>query len=261
MSQNSQPNSPKNIFKKLYNNPLSQDNLCSFLNLSQEELQIEFEILKAKGFPIEKKDDLFILSTQFTEISNQKFCFVDIETTGAKPADSQVIEIGALIYQNGEIVESFEEFIHAPFIPEVITNLTQITTQMLQDSRKECEVLKDFKEFLGDSVFVAHNVGFDYGFLSYALEKNNLGELLNPKLCTIDLARRTILSKRYSLQYLNEFLGINTTIAHRAYADALTALEIFKISMLCLPRHIKTTQDLIEFSKSKSAPIPKIKES
>ena len=103
---------------------------------------------------------------------------------------------------------------------------------------------------MAQSVFVAHNVGFDYGFVSAAMEQAGLYKLLNPKLCTIDLARRTILAKRYSLQYLNEFLGINTPTSHRAYADALTALKVFEISLLSLPKSVRTTQDLIDFSKS-----------
>ena len=248
------------IFKRLYENPLSKEEFFGFLETlknteSQESPQTQIELLKAKGFPLYEDNDCFGLQTKNTSLHKQKFCFVDIETTGARPKEAQIIEIGAILYQDGKILDRFDELIFAPFVPEIITQITQITTDMLTNARQAHQVLREFKEFLGDSVFVAHNVGFDYSFVSYAMESEHLGELLNPKLCTIDLARRTILSKRYSLQYLNEFLGINTSIAHRAYADALTALEIFKISTLCLPHYITTTQDLIDFSKHSESKI------
>ncbi|WP_233712874.1 MULTISPECIES: 3'-5' exonuclease [unclassified Helicobacter] len=211
-------------------------------------LDVALELIKAQGLPLETDGAHYFLSTARVPLSEQRFCFVDIETTGAKPKECQVIEIGAITYQNGEIIGRFEEFIHAPHVPEMISEITGITSEMLKDSRRAESVLRDFKEFLGDSVFVAHNVGFDYGFLSYALDSHGFGALLNPRLCTINLARKSILSRRYSLQYLNEFLGINTPIAHRAYADALTSLKVFEIALKCAPSHIRTAQDLIDFS-------------
>ncbi|MDL0080932.1 MULTISPECIES: 3'-5' exonuclease [Helicobacter] len=212
---------------------------------------LELELLKAQGFPLESNAQAYFLHTATTPYTKQRFCFVDIETTGARPQESQIIEIGAIMYENGEIVGKFDEFIYAPFVPESITQITGITAPMLEDARPAKAVLQDFRAFLGQSVFVAHNVGFDYSFISHELEHYGLGSLLNHRLCTIDLARRTILSKRYSLQYLNEFLGINTPSAHRAYADALTALKVFEIAHLCLPSSIYSTQDLLAFSRAK----------
>lgn len=213
-----------------------------------EEAYLQVELLRAQGLPLESSGDTYFLAHNELSWREQEFCFVDIETTGSKPQEHQIIEIGAIKWKNGKILGEFSELIHAYFIPETIVEITQITPKMLENARKEREVLRDFREFLAQSVFVAHNVGFDYGFVSVAMEQAGLYKLLNPKLCTIDLARRTILAKRYSLQYLNEFLGINTPTSHRAYADALTALKVFEISLLSLPKSVCTTQDLIDFS-------------
>lgn len=215
-----------------------------------EEAYLQVELLRAQGLPLESSGDTYFLAHNELSWREQEFCFVDIETTGSKPQEHQIIEIGAIKWKNGKILGEFSELIHAYFVPETIVEITQITPKMLENARKEREVLRDFREFLAQSVFVAHNVGFDYGFVSVAMEQAGLYKLLNPKLCTIDLARRTILAKRYSLQYLNEFLGINTPTSHRAYADALTALKVFEISLLSLPKSVHTTQDLIDFSKS-----------
>lgn len=219
-----------------------------FDNFDIEEAYLQVELLRAQGLPLESSGDTYFLAHNELSWREQEFCFVDIETTGSKPQEHQIIEIGAIKWKNGKILGEFSELIHAYFVPETIVEITQITPKMLENARKEREVLRDFREFLAQGVFVAHNVGFDYGFVSVAMEQAGLYKLLNPKLCTIDLARRTILAKRYSLQYLNEFLGINTPTSHRAYADALTALKVFEISLLSLPKAVRTTQDLIDFS-------------
>ena len=75
--------------------------------------------------------------------------------------------------------------------------------------------------------------------------------LLNPKLCTIELAKKVIPSKRYALAYLNDFLSIHTPVSHRAYADALTSLKIFNIATMMFPPSVRSMQDLIDFSKGR----------
>ncbi|HHD77928.1 MAG TPA: DNA polymerase III subunit epsilon, partial [Campylobacteraceae bacterium] len=107
----------------------------------------------------------------------------------------------------------------------------------------------DFKLFLGDDVFVAHNVKFDYNFISTSLKTVGLEELLNRKLCTVDLARKTIDAEKHGLAYLREHLDIQTGEHHRAYADALSAAKVLDACFQNIPEHVKTTEDLIAFSK------------
>ncbi len=188
------------------------------------------------------------LKTRRKEIKDQIFCVLDIETSGGINS-GQIIEIGALKLQNGEIIGKFETFVYAPYVPENISELTGITAEHLKNAPSLAFVMEQFKVFLGQSVFVAHNVRFDYGFISATLEALGYGELLNRKICTIDLARRTIASPKYGLGTLKEILGINNA-HHRALSDAIAAAEIFKYSLQKLPSEVKTTEDLIEFSKS-----------
>ncbi|MGI0406817.1 3'-5' exonuclease [Helicobacter himalayensis] len=215
------------------------------------DLDTQREILRAFGFPIVESEDKVFLSTKNLRLSEANFCFVDIETTGAKAHEHEIIEIGALKYRNGEVIERFESFIYAPFVPQEITHLTGIGAKDLQNAPRADEVLARFRLFLQDCIFVAHNVNFDYEFLNVSFQKHNLPGLLCPKLCTIELARKSILSPRYALSFLNTFLGINTPASHRAYADALTCLEVYKIASLCLPDSVKNVQDLIDFSKGR----------
>lgn len=246
------------LFEKLRQSPMNEKQFYMYVkNIGglYADVETEIELLKGAGgaLHIEKQNGelCFALATFFQAWQEGEFVFVDIETNGAKPQSSEIIEIGALRVKNGKILEKFESYVYAPCVPENITQLTGIRQQDLQNAPKSKEVLSAFREFLGNGIFVAHNVNFDFSFLDHHLRQNGLFGLLNPKLCTIDLAKKTILSKRYALSYLNEFLGINTAISHRAYADALTSFRIFEIAVNMLPLRVKSVQDLLDFSKGR----------
>ncbi len=176
---------------------------------------------------------------------------VDIETNGSKPSMHQILEIGAIKFKGNEILGSFESLVYALEIPEYITQLTGIEVSHLKNAPTEEEVLLKFKRFLGDAVFVAHDVNFDYNFISSKLQQLGYGELSNRKLCSIDLAKKTIPSQRYGLEFLNKSLGINTPTSHRAYADALTAYKVVQLALKKLPSKVKNAEDLISFSKGR----------
>jgi len=202
------------------------------------------------GIPfIEVGKGLITLETNFTPIENQKFCIIDIETNGSKPQNSQIIEIGALIVKSGEVIDRFESFVKADEIPENIVQLTNITLEDIKDAPTLKETLAKFRLFLKDTVFVAHNVNFDYNFISYWLENFCFGPLLNRKICTIDLARKTIKAEKYGLSSLIDDFKIEVPSRHRAYSDALAAKEVFKKSLKEIPSSIITTEDLIRFAK------------
>lgn len=216
----------------------------------------DLDMWRTLGLDITRNEDNEIeLGTRFRDISEQEFCIVDIETTGGT-TNGQIIEIGAIKMKNGTEIGRFESFIAAPIVPENITELTGIRASDLVGAPNLLNVLERFKIFLGTSVFIAHNVNFDYGFISHSLNEIGLGILLNRKLCTIDLSRRTIASQKYGLGSLKELLGINNT-HHRALNDAIAAAEIFKVCLTRLPFSIQTTEDLISFSKN--APSVKLK--
>lgn len=209
-----------------------------------------FLLLQASGYPIEKEGKEYRLLTYTMPYQQQKFCVIDIETNGSKPEHSQVIEVGAVMLQNGEIIDRFESFVECAFVPEYITKVTGIVPEDLIGAPSRLEVLTRLRAFLDGAIFVAHNANFDYGFLNHSFDRFGLGTIGNPKLCSIDLARRTIESERYGLAHLNEFLEIGTEVHHRAYSDALTTAEVLKIAFQNLPSYVKTADDLLQFSVS-----------
>ena len=207
-------------------------------------------LLQASGYPIAELEDSYRLQTYFTPYEAQKYCVIDIETNGSKPGTSQVIEIGAVMVQNGKIIDSYETFVECAFLPEYITKITGIEPKDLIDAPTRKEALIGLRHFMQDSIFVAHNAKFDYGFLNASFERFGLGNIGNPKLCTIELARRTFESERYGLAFLIDFLGIETATHHRAYSDALCANTVMEKSLQTLPEYVLTADELLRFSTS-----------
>jgi DNA polymerase-3 subunit epsilon len=210
--------------------------------------KVFYEILIAEGLPLIEKENGVFLKTAFNSYKDETYCIVDIETNGSKPINSQIIEICAVKIKNGKIIDTFDELVKASFIPPFIREITGINTNMLKNAKTQKEVLSKFREFIGDSIFVAHDSTFDYTFISAQMKKSDLGSLRNREICTLSLAHKTIEAKRYGLKYLVEELNLPEEPLHRALGDAVTTSRIFLISLSKLPEHIVTTEDLISLS-------------
>ncbi len=216
-----------------------------------EDAETIFILLQAAGYPItQAHDEHYRLETCFTSHEEQRYCVIDIETNGSKPGTSQVIEIGAVMLQNGVVIDRFETFVECAYLPEYITKITGIEPTDLIGAPTRKEALIALRHFMGDAVFVAHNANFDYSFLNASFDRFGLGHIGNPKLCTIDLARRTFESERYGLAYLIDFLEIETATHHRAFSDAVCAAKVMEKSLKTLPEYVKSADELLRFSIS-----------
>ena len=213
------------------------------------EFETAIELLKAQGLPIIEKNSLYYLSSAFNHYKDEVFCIVDIETNGSKPENSQIIEIGAVKIKNGEIIDTFSELVKAKYIPEFVQEITGISEKMVKNAKTQKEVLKKFKQFIGDAIFVAHDSYFDFNYIKSQLQKEGLGELLNLEICTLTLSKKTIAATRYGLKYLTEELKLPKEKLHRALGDAKTTGRIMLIGLENLPKEIKNTNDLINFAK------------
>ncbi len=209
----------------------------------------DIEQLRLLGLPLVQTNDKYVaLNTRLTALEEQIFCIVDIETTASDVENGQIIELGAVLIQNSKEIDRFESLVYAPEVPEPIVELTGINADKLEHAPSLRSVLEKFRLFLKDYVFVAHNVGFDYKFISDSFMQCGYGPMLNRRLCTIDLAKKTIKSERYGLEYLREFLELEKGELHRAFWDAYNASEIFCKSLQNLPDDIFTAEELIAFA-------------
>ena len=183
-------------------------------------------------------------------LEDTTFVVYDTETTGFNAASGdQMIEIGAVKIQNGTIIDRFDEFINpGRHIPDKITELTEITDEMVKDAGSEEEVTKRFLEWTGDSPMVAHNAKFDISFIENAMRKYNLGEFTNTVIDTLELSRAldqgfarhslSALVKRYNVPFDEES-------HHRADYDAEgTALVFHKMCQKLIGQNYEKICDL-----------------
>ena len=183
-------------------------------------------------------------------LEDTTFVVYDTETTGFNAASGdQMIEIGAVKIQNGAIIDRFDEFINpGRHIPDKITELTEITDEMVKDAGTEEEVTKRFLEWTGDAPMVAHNAKFDISFIESAMRKYNLGEFKNTVIDTLELSRAldqgfarhslSALVKRYNVPFDEES-------HHRADYDAEgTALVFHKMCQKLIGQNYEKISDL-----------------
>ncbi|MGM9977640.1 MAG: PolC-type DNA polymerase III [Clostridium sp.] len=145
----------------------------------------------------------------------------DLETTGFSSKNDKIIEIGAVKIKEGSIVDRFSEFVNPEMrIPYNITELTSITDEMVEKSETIEKILPKFLEFCKDSVIVAHNAGFDVGFI----KKNarDIGKEFDyPVLDTVPLTRYLYPElKKVKLNIVAKHLGVSLENHHRAVDDA-----------------------------------------
>ncbi|MAY83039.1 MAG: DNA polymerase III subunit epsilon [Flavobacteriales bacterium] len=158
------------------------------------------------------------------------YCIVDLETTGGSATKSRVIEIAVYKTDGKKIVDSFSSLVNPGRpIPRHIINLTGITDEMVDNAPSFSEIIDQVEKITEDSVFVAHNVNFDYGFMRAEYERCGR-QFIRKKLCTVRLSRQIIKNQpSYSLGKLSANLGIKLIGRHRAAGDAKATVELFHL--------------------------------
>ena len=184
----------------------------------------------------------------------------DIETTGFSPVKNRIIEIGAVKVVDGVITDKFSTFVNPDVpIPFDIEKLTSINDAMVLPYPKINVILPQFLEFVGDAVLVAHNAGFDVGFIGHYAEA--LGLPFSPTvLDTVSLARLLLPNlNRFKLDTVAKALNISLENHHRAVDDAGATAEIFAAFVKMLrDRDIEDLDHLNELSTMDAQTIMKL---
>lgn len=158
------------------------------------------------------------------------YCIIDIETTWLSRENNHITEIAAVKFDGNQTTAQRESLINPQVpIPWGITRLTWIDDELVADAPTIQEILPEFIEFLGDDIFVAHNIWFDRGFIQANLVKHHDYTMENQKLCTRKLWNR-ILSHlpSKSLGALCDHFWVTNSRAHRAMADVEVTTQILK---------------------------------
>ena len=191
-----------------------------------------------------------VLRENNSKLLDNTYVVFDFETTGLNAGgEDSIIEIGAVKIKDGEIIDRYDQLINpGKKLSKVITDITNITDEMLKGQDTEEKAVKKFKQWFGDLPMVAHNAKFDVSFLEMAYEKYGLGDFTNPVIDTLELSRTldtnysrhslTALVKRYNVPWDEE-------AHHRADYDAEgTALVFHKMLLKLNDRNFELMSDL-----------------
>ena len=152
----------------------------------------------------------------------------DTETTGLDPRrGDRMVEIGC--YEMVNRVATGQTF-HAYFnpdrpMPAEAEAVHGLSDAFLSDKPRFAERAAELLEFLGDAPLVAHNAGFDFGFLNAELAMCGLGDVCRSRMVdTVALARVRHPGAKLSLDALCTRYGIDRS--HRTMHGALLDAEL-----------------------------------
>lgn len=152
----------------------------------------------------------------------------DTETSGAYAIESEIIELGAVKWLNGEVIDRFQTLLKpSKLLVESNIRIHGITNEMVSSAPKMIEKINQFAEFMDGSILLAHHAPFDLGFLTIAFEKHNVIFPSTINMCTSLLSRALIATTNHKLQTLVKELQLVGGDAHRAFDDAYACMQVF----------------------------------
>lgn len=153
------------------------------------------------------------------------YTIIDVETTGRT---NRITEISIFKYEADKIIDEFTSLVNPEtLIPRHITALTGIDNQMVSEAPTFGEIAKQVLEITKDTIFVAHNVNFDFNVIRGEFSRLDI-TFRRKKLCTVRLSRKLLPGHRsYSLGKLCNDLGITIEGRHRARGDAEATVILF----------------------------------
>ena len=169
------------------------------------------------------------LTPPLRSLRDEEWVVVDLETTGGSPLRGhRVTEVAAVCVSGGRITETYATLVNpARAIPRFVTSLTGITEAMVAGAPHFHEVAARVSETIDGRVFVAHNAGFDWRFLSHEMQQATGMSPVGRQLCTVRLARKVLpeLPSR-KLDALAYYFGVEIENRHRALDDAVATAKV-----------------------------------
>ena len=167
-----------------------------------------------------------------TPLADVTFCVLDIETTGSDRGGDLITEIGVVKVRHGQCLGTMATLVNpGKAIAPSVTVLTGITQSMVAKAPRIETVLPTLQEFVGDSVIVGHNVGFDMGFINAALLRSDRPAFRNTVVDTLPLARRLVRDEvpDCRLGTLASRFRLDHRPNHRALDDALATTDLLHL--------------------------------
>ena len=158
------------------------------------------------------------------------YVVVDIETTGLSPEYDEIIEIAAIRYKNGVVVDKYTSLVKPSCeIDEYITELTGISNEMVENAPDIDRCIRELYDYLGKDLIVGYNVNFDINFLYDNLLRWCSEEFGNDFIDVMRIAKRIVPGlPHYRQKDVAEYYGIENNIEHRAETDCVVCEACFE---------------------------------
>src|SRR5258706_11393537 len=182
------------------------------------------------------------------DISNARFAFLDLETTGLSPwFGDRICEVGIVVTEGKRIKEQVQQLVNPerPLSPGAAST-NGLTDDDLESAPLFAEIADEVLGWLKGAVVVCHNAQFDIQFLDSELKRLGREEIqFSNVVDTLLLARQYYEFPSYSLQSIAESFQLPLTIKHRALDGALASRSIFFAMMEQLKQFNKPLDDYI----------------
>ncbi len=167
--------------------------------------------------------------TRASSVSDVTFVVFDTETTGFSPATDRMVELGAVKFRNGEVIEEKSWLINPDRnIPAWNQRVHGISNEDVKDAPKFKNVYPEFETFIEGCVLIAHNARFDINFLNAEIKRAGLASPKNNVIDSLALFRRWFpQSPSHSLQDVARTSEVPVGTLHRATADSRYVFLIF----------------------------------
>ncbi|MEE6758815.1 exonuclease domain-containing protein, partial [Limosilactobacillus pontis] len=157
------------------------------------------------------------------------YAVVDLETTGTNVNHGdRIIQIGCVLVQDGQIINQFETKVNPrEKIPHTIVQLTGIHNQDVRHAPLFEDVAGTIYSLLSGTIFVAHNVNFDFPFLNAELERAGYPQLPIPAIDTVTMSQILLpTAQSFRLRDLTSSLAIEHDHPHSAVSDAEATAQL-----------------------------------
>src|SRR5277367_7051958 len=157
---------------------------------------------------------------------------IDVETSGFKPGSARVISLAVLALDaEGRVQQSVVSLLN-PGVDPGPTHIHGLTAAMLEDQPQFSDIVGDVVELVRGRTLVAHNVAFDYAFLTSEAEMADVELPIDTVMCTVELARRLELGvDNLRLETLAAHWGVTQRRQHDAFDDAVVLTNVLAAAL------------------------------
>lgn len=165
------------------------------------------------------------------KLADLTFVCIDCEATGLDSNNDRILEVAAVQFTLKDVIASFSSLVNPECeIPQESIEIHKITQEVVKDAPKIETLLPEIVKMIGSHIIVGHGVSYDVNLISQACKRAGITTLINNNLTldTLRLARHYGESPTNSLERLCQHFRIPCDETHRALADVMMNIEVFK---------------------------------